>query len=63
MWVKIIGQNQSANHISMHSEGIESGEAGHPKNRNIMAAIKDLQRSQVVMWVEFQSLHQETTIP
>nr|POE53939.1 hypothetical protein CFP56_53441 [Quercus suber] len=34
----------------MHSEGIESfGEAGHPKNRNIMATIEDLQRSQAAM--------------
>ena len=33
----------SVDHISMHSEGIESfGEAGYPENRNIMAAIEDL---------------------
>ena len=53
----------SVDHISMHSEGIESfGEAGYPENRNIMAAIEDLQRSQVAIWAEFQSSHQETTI-
>ena len=48
----------------MHSEGTESsGEAGHLENKNIMAAIEDLQHSQVAMVAEFQSLHQETTIP
>ena len=53
-----VGENHrskpSADHLSMHSEGTESfGEAGHPKNRNIMAAIEDLQRSQAVLWAEF----------
>nr|POE91599.1 hypothetical protein CFP56_25642 [Quercus suber] len=41
----------SADRISMHSKGIESfGEASHPKNRNIMATIKDLQHSQAAMY-------------
>lgn len=56
-----VGENHqsepSADHLSMHFEGTESsGEAGHPKIRNIMAAIEDLQRSQAAMWAEFQSL-------
>ena len=52
------GPEPSADHISMHYEGKESsGEAGHLENRNIMAAIEDLQHSQVAMWVEFQSFH------
>ena len=47
----------NANHISMHSEGTQSSsEAGHLENRNVMAAIKDHQRFQAAMWVEFQSL-------
>ena len=63
-----VGENHrpepSADHISKHSEGTESsGEAGHPENRNIMAAIEDLQCSQAVLWAEFQSLRQETAIP
>ena len=45
-----VGENYrskpSTDHLSMHSEGIESsGEAGHHKSKNIMAAIEDLQRS------------------
>ena len=33
----------STDHISIHTEGTESsGEASHPKNRNIMTAIEDL---------------------
>lgn len=47
----------SADHISRHFEGIESsGEAGHPDNRNITAAIEDLQLSQDTMCIEFQFL-------
>ena len=54
----------SANHISMHSKGVESfGKTSHYETRGIMAAIKDLQRSHVAMWVEFQSLRQETAVP
>jgi len=54
----------SANHVSMHSEGTESSsEAGHLENKNIMAAIEDLQHSQAAMWAKLQSLHQETAIP
>ena len=42
-----VGENHrpepSANHISVHYEGTKSsGDASHPKNRNIMAAIEDL---------------------
>nr|POE75237.1 hypothetical protein CFP56_14272 [Quercus suber] len=49
-----VGENHrlkpSANHISMHSEGTKSSkEVSHTKNRNIMAAIEDLQRSQAAM--------------
>ena len=45
-----VGENHrsepSADHISMRSKGIKSpGKAGHPENRNIMAAIKDLHLS------------------
>ena len=48
----------------MHSEGTESfSEAGQPENKNIMAAIEDLQCSQATMGAEFQSLCQETSIP
>nr|POF08006.1 hypothetical protein CFP56_55320 [Quercus suber] len=63
-----VGENHlsepSANHISMHSEGIESSsKASHHENRNTMAIIEDLQRSQAVMLAEFQSLRQEIAIP
>ena len=58
-WLKSI-----ADHISMHSKGVESfGKTSHYETRGIMAAIKDLQRSHVAMWVEFQSLRQETAVP
>ena len=53
-----------ADHLSMHFEGTKSsGEAGHPENKNIMAAIEDLQHSQAAVWAEFQSLRQEIAIP
>ena len=63
-----VGENHrpepSADHISKHSEGTESsGEAGHLENRNIMAAIEDLQCSQAAMWAKFQSLPQKIAIP
>nr|POE59759.1 hypothetical protein CFP56_61796 [Quercus suber] len=63
-----VGENHwsepSADHISMHSEGVESsGETGRRETRGIMAAIEDFQHSQAAMWVEFQSLNLETTIP
>ena len=53
-----VGENHllepSPNHISMYSEGTKSSrKASHPKNRNIIAAIEDLQRSQAAMWAEF----------
>ena len=53
-----VGENHrsepSANHISMYFEGTKSSrEASRPKDRNIIAAIEDLQRSQAVMWAEF----------
>ncbi|KAK9986904.1 hypothetical protein SO802_031855 [Lithocarpus litseifolius] len=46
-----VGENywseSSADHISLHFEGIESsGEVGHLANRNIMSVIEDLQRPQ-----------------
>ena len=48
----------------MHTKGIESfSEVSQPKNRNIVTAIRELQCSQVAMWVEFQALRQETFIP
>ena len=48
----------------MHSGGTKSsGKASQPENKNIVAAIEDLQCSQVAMWAEFQSLRQETSIP
>ena len=48
----------------MHTEGIKSsGEASQPENKNIVTAIKDLQRFQAAMWAEFQSLRQGTFIP
>ena len=63
-----VGENHwsepSADHISMHFEGAESsGEAGHHETKGIIAAIKDLQRFQAAIRVEFQSLRQETAIP
>ena len=62
------GENQqvgpSVDHISMHIEGTKSsGEASQPENKNIVTAIKDLQRFQAAMWAEFQSLRQGTFIP
>ena len=54
----------TTDHISMHSEGTKSsGKTSQPENRNIMAAIEDLQCSQAAMWAKFQSLCQETSIP
>ena len=52
------GENQqvgpSVDHISMHIEGTKSsGEASQPENKNIVTAIKDLQRFQAAMWAEF----------
>ena len=53
-----VGENHwskpSTDHISMSSKGVESSsEAGHHESREIMAAIKDLQRSQSTTWAEF----------
>ena len=54
----------SINHVSMHIEGRESfKEVRQPSYRDLMAAIKDLQRSQAIMWVKFQSLHQKISTP
>ena len=54
----------STNHMSMHFESAESsGGTAHRESREMMAAIKDLQRFQAAMWAEFQSLLQETAIP
>ena len=52
-----VGENHlskpSADHISMHSEGAESfGETGCRETRGIIAAIEDLQRSQVAIWTK-----------
>nr|POF27166.1 hypothetical protein CFP56_08537 [Quercus suber] len=53
-----VGENHrskpSVDHISVHFEGAESSrEASHRETKGIMAAIKDLQRSQAAMWAEF----------
>ena len=63
-----VGENHrsepSTDHISMHSEGTRSsGGTAHHESREMMAAIEDLQRSQVSMWLEFPSLRQEIATP
>lgn len=41
-------------HVSMHIEGTKSSyDVEQLDNRGIVAAIKDLQRSQAPMWAEF----------
>ena len=63
-----VGENHqsipSTDHISMHFKGAESlGGTTHCESKEMMATIKDLQRSLAAMWVEFQSLCQEIAIP
>ena len=63
-----VGENHwlepSTDHISMHSEGVGSSSGtAYRESREMMAAIEDLQHSQATMWVEFQSLRQETAAP
>ena len=44
-------------HVSIHIEGTElPEEVRQPNNRNLVAVIEDLQRSQAIIWEEFQSL-------
>nr|POF27630.1 hypothetical protein CFP56_66752 [Quercus suber] len=48
----------------MHTEGIESSEeVRQPNNRDLVVAIKNLQRSQATMWAQFQSLRQRIATP
>ena len=43
----------SVDHVSMHTEGIESyKDVKQPSNRDLMATIEDFQHSQATMWVE-----------
>ena len=45
----------NVDHVSMHAKGLESlEEVRQPDNRNIMAAIENLQCSQASMWEELQ---------
>lgn len=54
----------SVDHVSQHIEGSESSEeVGKLSSRALVMAIKDLQRSQVAMWVEVQFLCQRTSTP
>ena len=44
----------SADHMSMHSEGVRSsGETAHRESRVMMIAIEDLQHAQAAIWAEF----------
>lgn len=48
-------------HVSMHTEGTKSSyDVEQLDNQGIVAAIRDLQRSQATMWAVFQYLHQRT---
>ena len=49
-------------HVSMHTTGTKSSEEGRQScNRDLVATIEDLQRSQATMWANFQSFRQRTS--
>ena len=51
-------------HVSIHTEGAELfEEVRQSGNRDLVVGIEDLQRFQVTMWAEFQSLCQRTSTP
>jgi len=54
----------SVDHVFMHIEGTKSSEEVRKLgNKDLMAAIENLQRSQAFMWEELQSLCQRTATP
>ena len=51
-------------HVSMHTTCTKSSEEGRQScNRDLVATIEDLQRSQATMWADFQSFCQRTSTP
>ena len=51
-------------HVSMHTTCTKSSKEGRQScNRDLVATIEDLQRSQATMWADFQSFRQRTSTP